>query len=289
MKTFKIVLISVVTIATVAAASFMLVNYLKPKPAGIKVISVPPSDVYINGDFMGQTPYSGTFPPSEINLKLIPVGGSQNLLTYETKIDLVPGIQTVVDREFGPTEDQSSETVVSFDKTGGNLAGMIIITTPDNSQVWIDGVSQGSSPYNFDSITTSPHTITIKSQGYLDKTINVKTIAGLRLNVFAKLAKDEGISASPSATPVPQSSTRTFVLIGKTPTGSLRLRTEPGLKGDEIADLKPGDKYLYLDTDTSTGWFKIQYEDPAPGLPEGITGWVSNQYSSLSTPSGTIK
>jgi hypothetical protein len=68
------------------------------------------------------------------------------------------------------------------------------------------------------------------------------------------------------------------------------MRTEPGLKGEEIAELKPGTKYLYLERDTQSGWNKIQYQDPAPGLPNGITGWVSGQYSQIvnATVSGTF-
>ena len=67
-------------------------------------------------------------------------------------------------------------------------------------------------------------------------------------------------------------------MILTTPTGFLRVRTSPGLGGEEIAQVPSGSRYPYLDEDVATGWVKIQYKDPAPGLPEGITGWVSGEY-----------
>ncbi|MCX6704567.1 MAG: SH3 domain-containing protein, partial [Candidatus Woesebacteria bacterium] len=71
---------------------------------------------------------------------------------------------------------------------------------------------------------------------------------------------------------------RTYIEILSTPTGFLRVRSGPGATGSEIAQVKPGDRYLFLDEDVATGWVKIQYEAPAAGLPNGIEGWVSGQY-----------
>jgi len=163
----------------------------------------------------------------------------------------------------------------------------VIISTPDSAQVWIDGVSVGVTPYNFNSITTGLHKIIVKSEGYVERTMNVKTKAGLRLNVFVKLAK-EGDQAPSDIPPSPTPEViKAYVTIKDTPTGFLRMRTEPGTGGEEIAEVKPGEKYSYLDKDEKTGWYKIQYKDPAPGLPNGITGWVSNQYSTILEPNPT--
>ena len=96
-----------------------------------------------------------------------------------------------------------------------------------------------------------------------------------RLTLFVKLAKskNENPVATPALTP------KTYVEILKTSTGFLRMRTKPGTAGEEIAELKTGNKYLYLDTDGVTGWYEIQYQDPAPGMPNGIVGLVSNQFT----------
>lgn len=281
MKILKVTFVIFVTFAVIATTVFFLRDYLKPKPAGLMVETTPASSIYINGNFVGKTPYEGTLAAGQIDLKLIPNIIDQNLVTYETKINLISGIQTVVRREFGTTEDLSSGDVISFEKIGGDLAGLIVISTPDNSQVLIDGIAQGFSPYNLDSISPGSHQITVKSQDFSDRTMSIKTQIGYRLTVFAKLAKSQEGIPTPTPTASPAAIVKTYVLIGNTPTGFLRMRTEPDTKGEEIAELKTGEKYLYLETDQASGWFKIQYQDPAPGLPNGITGWVSNKYSSL--------
>lgn len=289
MKTIKIIFVVFVTLAVVITTVFFLVGYLKPKPGGLMVDTNPASSVYINGNFVGKTLYKGTDRAGQISLKLVPSITDQNLIAYETKVNLVAGVQTVIRREFGTTEDLSSGDVISFDKTGGSSAGLVVISIPDNSQVLVDGIAQGFSPYNLSSVTSGSHQITVKAPGYTDRTMSVKTQAGYKLTVFAKLAKSQDAVPVPSPSPTSTVSSKTYVLIGNTPTGFLRMRTEPAAKGNPIAQLKPGSKYLFLEGDIASGWYKIQYQDPAPGLPNGITGWVSNQYSSLATDSGTLK
>lgn len=283
MNKFKYLTLILIALFVLIGIVFYSIRYLKPKPAGLKINTTPVSSVYINGVFMGKTPYTGTNPVSQIGLKLIPDNSTdKTLFPYETKINLVSGIQTVVDREFGGSEELSSGDVISFDKIGGESTGLVVVSNPDNSQVWIDGKNAGFTPFSTTSILSGTHKISVKNNGYSDRTLNIKIIPGLRLTLFAKLSK--AVEPTPSPTPVPESE-KVYVIIKDTPTGFLRMRTEPGKLGEEIAELKPGSKYLFLDRDaTSSGWFKIQYQNPAPGLPNGIVGWVSNQYSSLSTP-----
>lgn len=280
-KAIKIAFVVVITLAVLLVTVFFLVGYFKPKPGGLRINTKPVSSVYINGTFAGKTPFTGAYMEEQIDLKLVPDVAIGNLTSYETKVKMVSGIETVVDREFGPTEEESSGDVISFERIGGKLAGLVVISTPDNSQVWIDGTSQGFTPYSFNSITTGPHKITIKAVGYKDRTMNIKTLPGLKLTVYAKLGKGDQSELSGTPTPTPQSGPKKYVVIGKTDIGFVRMRNKPGTVGDEIAELKAGQKYLLLDTDSETGWYKIQYTEPAPGLPNGITGWVSNQYSKV--------
>ena len=207
---------------------------------------------------------------------------------------MFPVVQTVIRREFGKTEEESSGDVISFEKETGNTTSLVVISTPDDAQVSLDGVPRGFAPYKTSTISPAEHQITIKALNYTDRIMTVKTISGYRLTVFAKLAKSNDIEPSPSPTSqLPSPVTKTYVEILQTSTGFLRVRTEPGTKGEEIAEVKPGSKYPYLDTDADTGWFKIQYEEVKPGLPNGIVGWVSNQFAkkvdeaSVSTPSAT--
>lgn len=278
MRNFRIIFVGLITLSIISATSFLVYEYIKPKPGGVRVISNVKTRVYVDDKFLGSTPFRGNMEAGQISLKLVPDIPGSNLSPYETKLNLVSGIQTVVVREFSPSEETTATDIITFDKTGGKLAGLVVISSPDNAQVWIDGIAQGQSPYNFNSITTGPHTVTVKSEGFKDRNMNIKTIAGLRLNIYTKLSKDNGEEEQPSPTPTPYNGPKRTVIIGSTDTGFLRMRTAPDTKGEEIAELKTGDKYPWLEMDSETGWHKIRYKDPAPGLPNGITGWVSGRY-----------
>ncbi len=281
MKTLKIVSATVVTLLFLAGAFFFLIGYLKAKPGGIFVDSNPASSVYINGNLVGKTPYSGTYETGQINLKLVPEIADRSLVPYETKVTLISKIQTVIRREFGKSEEESSGDVISFEKEGGSAPTLVVVSTPDNAQVSIDGVPRGFAPYKTSSISPAQHQITVKSPGYMDRIMSVKPLAGYRLTVFVKLGKGESSidGNTPTPSPTPSAESKVYVLISQTPTGFLRVRTEPGTKGKEIAEVKPGEKYQFLEEDPVTGWYKIQYQEPKPGLPNGIQGWVSGQYA----------
>lgn len=279
MKTFKVVAVSLITLAILAGTTFFVMGFVQPKPGGLLVNTNPASSVYINGVLVGKTPFKGAYKAGELTIKLVPDDTGSALLPFETRLTLAPGIQTVVRREFGPSEDLSSGDITSFDKGNSKETSLVVVTTPENSQISLDGVPRGFAPYKTSLISPAQHQITIKAPGYIDRVMSSNAIEGYRLTIFAKLAKggDDPSVLSSTATPAPVA--KTYVLIMQTPTGFLRVRTEPGNAGEEIAEVKPGSKYLFLDEDAATHWYKIQYEDAQPGLPNGITGWVSNQFA----------
>lgn len=288
MKTAKIILVVTISLIILVGTVLFLLGILKPKPGGMLVITSPSSSIYINDVFVGKSPLKVARDAGQIVLKLVPEVTDQNLLPFETKITLVSGIETVVEREFGKTEETSAGDIISFEKEGGPSSGLVVISTPDNSQVSLDGVPRGFAPYKTSTISPADHQITIKAPGYSDRVLTVKTRAGYRLTLFVKLAKSEEeqkVVATPS--PVIES----FVTILDTPTGYLRVRSEPGTKGKEIGQVKPGEKFLYLETDAASGWYKIRFEEVSSGLPNGISGWISNQFATKSggsaTPSAT--
>jgi len=274
MKVFKIVLVSVLSVVIIVALAFFLIGYYKPKPAGLAVRSTPDSNVYINNKLVGRTPIDTTLDPGNITLKIIPDGG---LIPYESKINLVSGVKTVVKREFADTEPGSSGEIVSFEKETGTTAGLVVVSTPDNAQINLDGVSKGFSPVKLTSVVQGEHQLTIKSPGYIDRNLTLRTVSGYKLTVLVQLSK----IPDPPKEEV-KTETRTFIEILKTPTGFLRVRSEPGSGGAEIDQVIPGDKFLLLETDISTGWYKIQLEAAVPGLPDGRVGWVSNEYATQS-------
>lgn len=275
MKTVWIALISIISIVVLLGAVLFLVGYFKPKPGGIDVVTSVDSNVYLNGQFVGKTPFSGVYKAESLMLKVVPIDTQLGYSPFETKLTLTGGIQTVVRREFGKTEDESSGDIISFEKEKGRTS-MVVISTPADTSVSLDGVPRGFSPFKTSTISPAEHQITVKAPGYLDRAMTVNTKYGYRLTVYAKLGKaSEDQQKTPEVSPI----IKTFIEILNTPTGFLRVRNAPGKDGQEIAQVTPGNKYLFLSADVASGWYEIQYQDPAAGLPNGITGWVSNEFA----------
>ena len=196
MKTFWTILASLFALIVGAVATYLLLGYFKEKPAGIYVDTSPESNIYVNGNLVGKSPYHGSFPSGEIDLKLLPNSQDENFLAFATKVTLTSGIETVVRREFRENEDSSSGDIMTFDKTGSADASLVVISTPNYAQVSIDGTPKGFTPYNNSSISPVGHQITISSPGFTDRVATIKTMIGFRLTLFAKLAQ-----TPPTATP----------------------------------------------------------------------------------------
>ena len=275
MKTIWVVLISIISLAVLGGAILFLVGYFKPKPGGIIVEANTNAGVYINDQLVGNTPFNGVYKASSLVLKVVPIDASLGLVPFETKLTLIPGVQTVVRREFGITEESSSGDIISFEKERGKTS-MVVISTPADASVSLDGVPRGFSPFKTSATSPGQHKVSVKAPGYSDRTMTVNTKTGYRLTVYAKLSKT---SSEQEVVPEITQSTKIYIEISDTPTGFLRVRSEPGAAGQEIAQVTPGSKYLFLEDDVATGWYKIQYQDPVAGLPNGIVGWVSGEYS----------
>lgn len=276
MKKVWMIVISAISLALLGMATLFLIGYFKPKPGGILVNTNPASSVFINGNLVGKTPYEGTFKVEEVVVKLVPESGDKNYLPYEAKVSLVSGVKTVVRREFGETEDTSSGEIISFEKEEGKGISLVVVSTPDNAQVSIDGTPKGFAPYKISTISPGEHQVSVKAVGFTERVLTINTVTGYRLSIITNLAKEEVKTQDVAGG---KTEVKTFVEILETPTGFLRVRTGPGGAGSEIHQVKPGEKYPFLEEDADTGWFKIQIQEKAPGLPEGIVGWVSNEFS----------
>lgn len=269
-KALKISLI-ILSVILVSFAIFFLSGKIKPKRAGILIETTPSSTVFVNGIQVGKTPYSGTFDPGEIDLKLVPDPSDKPLMIFETRLLLSSGIQTVVKREFGETLDASGGEIVSFEKTGETGPSLAVVTEPDSAQISIDGKAYGFAPYKTTQITASAHQVVVSLNGYLERSVNVKAISGYKLTLIAKLIKDAKKiepTPTPSATPAPQ----VKIEILATPNGFLRVRESSSTTSAEVFRVNPKDTFILIEESADSGWYKIEYQT-------GQFGWISSQYA----------
>ena len=263
----------------------------KKAPAALQIKTQPTASVLIDGKLVGKTPYQAdNLKAGEITLKLIPESDNQSLVSWESKIKLVGGVLTLIEREFGTGEADSSGQILTLEKTKTQDASLSVVSDPDGALVKIDGDSKGFTPLTVDKISEGDHEIVVTKEGYTDKTLNAKAIAGYKLIVNIKLATVASASVSPtptatssasltptvsvtpkigriSPTPTITGQSLGYIVVKENSLGFLRVRDNPS--GTEIAKIQPIDpqkKYPLLEE--KPGWYKIEFDT-------GKEGWVS--------------
>jgi len=260
---------------------------LKKTPAAIQITTSPVSDVFIDGNSVGKTPYYGNnYKEGEITLKLIPESSAESLLPWETKIKLNSGVLTLVDRNFSTSETAASGQILSLEKLkDSKQTSLSIISDPDVSLVKFDGELKGFAPISIDGVGLGDHEVIISKDEFAEKKVKVKIVAGYRLIINVKLSgianATEGVETQvePQVTPTPKPTgplgtpgvqAETYVIISETPTGWLRVRQEPNTTSVEVAKINPKEKFLLLEE--KLGWYKIEYKT-------GSQGWISSSYA----------
>lgn len=260
-------------IIVIGVSILYFLGLFKEQNAGIFIQSDPIAKVFIDGKEVGNTPYEASLNPGEINVRIKPIqDGTSVLDDYETKINLVPGIKTIIKRVFKPNNEDSIGAVVSFEKVGGEESYVTVVSVPDNSQVIIDDKLYGNTPIRV-AVPAGDHTLVVKSNNYIEESLPIRVYKGYKLTASVKLATDTSISAPATPTPeVLEPSQRESITINPTDIGFLRVREGAGVNYAQIGMVKPGEVYEILETDVTGSWYQIEFDDPT------VRGWVSKEF-----------
>lgn len=277
----KWILILGIILVVLGVAGFFFRSRFGSSQAGILIQANPQATVYIDGEQVGQTPYQIQAKAGEIDLRLVPSSTDTPLAPWETKLTLTEGIETVVRRDFGPTDDESAGDVLSYEKTSEKTTSIAIVSSPDASQVSVGGEVRGFTPLQLNPVTVGEHQVSVVQQGFLQREIGVKTQGGYKLTVIAKLARDPQAAlkkqqeAAPSGEVVEEKEEekkKTEVEILETPVGFLRVRASAATSSAEVGRVNPGDKFELLEESQNKDWYKIEYV-------KGKQGWISAEYA----------
>lgn len=266
-----------------AGAVFFIFLYIQNKNSGkgaLQVTSNPKSKVYLNGKFIGETPIckcggSDMIAVGKYTVKVVP--DKANLEPFENDININKSVLTVVDRTFGRTGTSFGSIITLDPLSDKNKNELLIISLPDNADVYLDGNKTGSTPSLLKQVTDSDHTIKLSKSGYQDNILHIKTVNGYKLTAtlflgISPLLKSQTLNtSSPSAAlKASPSASLSQVQILQTPTGYLNVRSDPSLSGTIITTVNPGNKFNLLSE--KTGWYEIQ-------LVNGKSGWISETYA----------
>lgn len=250
----------------------------------LQVTASPKSKVFLNGKLIGETPLckcegQEMLDVGEYNIKVDPQDPTYP--AFEEKVTISKSILTVVDRTFGKGVISEGSIISLSPIDDPKALQLLVISFPENAQVHVDSNASGATPLLLKDITESDHEVIIKKDGYREKTIRIKTVAGYKLTVVAYLGVSLGgnvsptpVAISPTATPSADLASEKVTIL-QTPTGFLRVRTASSSAGAEVDRVNPGESYTMLEENDE--WYRIS-------LPGGKDGWVSKQYTKKETP-----
>jgi len=280
----KVVFVFIISFI-LAIGLFLGIQYylnIRAEKGALQVTSSPASKVYLNDEYLGQTPLckcqaSDMVAPGDYTIRLVPSDSS--LQEFQEKITVSQGVLTVVDRKFG-INGQSEGSIISLtpldDKTKSQL---LVVSFPQGSNVLLDDQNIGTTPLVSNDPTESDHDLKISKDGYNEKEIRIRTPMGYKLTVAAYLsadtanlvpsnASDSAAKPTPAGPVTPTPVNRVIIL--STPTGFLRVRKTPSVDAIEVGQVSPGKSYELVDEQND--WFEIRMSD-------GTTGWISSQYA----------
>lgn len=267
----------VVTLLVLAGIIFGAYRYYITRTgalAGLKINSTPSASLFLNDQLVGKTPYESKHPAGEYVVKLIPDENSGQAVSWQGKVTLAPSLLTFIKRDLGTSDLASGGDTLTLESIEEDEAQLTVSSTPEAANILLDGQEKGITPLVLRDIPPGEHDITVSSPGFISRNIRVQTIVKYKLTAAFQLALSSEPGAQPSPTgEVPSATGETpaveQVLIKDTPTGFLRVRSNPTTSATESSQVKPGEKFPLLEE--KSGWYKIEYE-------AGKEGWVSGRY-----------
>lgn len=284
-KTTLLLLFSlfVLTACAFFVIKIFIIDKQIPLYAGMRVDATPKSKVFINGQFVSDTPFEKEdLIPGEYVVRVEPLDKTSGIQSWEGKVKLFSGSLTYVNETLNADSSLAGSQILWLEKIPSSKVGeLTVVSTPDRGRVYLDGREKGLAPILLRDIAPGDHEIRISLEGHSDQIIQGKILSGYRLNAIVKLSKSSFAKkikpvTTDSIMPVTvlgsasQSGTLTkpYVVIKDTPTGFLRVRTAPNLVASEAAKVNPGEKFALVAE--AAGWSQIKIGDG--------TGWANDLY-----------
>lgn len=269
-----------------AVVAFVLFVVYLDRDSGkgaLQVTASPKSAVFLNGKLIGETPLckcegQDMLATGSYTVRLVPK--ENDFPPHEEHVKIGSSVLTVVDRIFG-SGGLGEGKVITLDPLSNSTAVELSIASfPEDITVYADNNEIGKTPLKITTLTASDHELRLVKEGYREKKIRIKLVAGYRVTLVATLGillnlESDSATATPSASVQQIASSSAIptvvkVVILNTPTGFLRVRDSGSLSGKEIGRVNPGEIYDVIEE--KVGWFSITMKD-------GKTGWISNQYA----------
>lgn len=272
----KIVYITLPILLALLAFTAIYFLIIKNEAKGaLQVTSDPKSNVFLNGKLLGQTPLckcdaTTMIPIGDYTIKIVPLEGAFS--PFENKITIINRVLTAIDRNFqeGVGSNASIITLVPLDDK--KALQLLVLSFPANAKVFLDNNEVGITPLLINNPTASDHELRLEKDGYEERIIRIKTVAGYKHSSTIFMGIEE---PKLQETPIPSSSAAilkvvTKIVILDTPTGFLRVREKPSINALEVTRVTPSQSFELIEE--QIGWYNIKVDNEK-------SGWISSQYA----------
>lgn len=185
MKWFKFLII--ILVATVFSGCDPL---SKNSKSGLQVITDGvESSAFLDDQLIEKTPFiNREIKPGEYTLKIQP--DDPNLVTYETKISLKPGLLTVVTWKLAERPELSGGVIYEMEPISSkNKSEVSFVTIPDGAIISLEGKEKEFSPVIIQDIVPGHNEYEVSLPSYESQKHTINAVAGYRMLVSVKLAK----------------------------------------------------------------------------------------------------
>jgi hypothetical protein len=271
-KKFLLIILAFLSIVALAIrfGAEPLMDYIgSNQRAGLRIEANKKSQVLINGELVGETPFQNeNLKTGEYLITLTPpeatseAEASVSAHLWKGYVHLNNGTLSVINRELESQAVLSSGEIITLKKG----SGVNVVSTPGEAMVSVDGKDYGRTPVTIQSLTPGEHQFVLSRENYLKRSIRVTLVEDYALTLAVDLAISEA-DLSKSAT-IP-TTTSSDVVVKQTPTGFLRMREDSTVNAKEVTRIAPGEKLTLIEE--KTGWSKVRTK-------EGKEGWVSSAY-----------
>lgn len=227
----------------------LAVNLFWPAKAGIVVSSDPPAVVFVNDSNVGKTPFEGMFAPGEVVVKLLPEGSKG---VFETRVNLVAGVKTIIQRQFSNNNDNSAGFIGTFEKTDPKKTLVSVVSVPERAQVLIDGQLRGTTPLFLDDVAPGKHEITVMATDYIGKTVSARFYKGYKFIAFFEIVPRTSLG-------VAKRKSEEYVQLKERTKG----KEGPSTTSVTLRDLEENIDYLVLEKSEDGKWYKLKVSDDA--------------------------
>lgn len=291
----KLILLTILIILFVGyiGAKFLVLD--KQNEFGqLQIVSSPNTNIFLDNVNVGRTPYDQKVKIGDYTIKLIPDKEATATATWQGKVRVSKNALSYINRELGNSYITSAGEIFTItnadaERKMSGTGEIYVETEPVGAIVYLDTDEKGVAPLVLAEISKGTHELSIYMPGFFRRTQKVNIEEYRRVNANIKLAIDQDAqrkqasdsarinrtasdSAKLSPSPTGPKQAQKTVTILQTPTGFLRVRSEPNVKASESARVNPGDKFSIIEEQPN--WYKIPYAD-------GREGWISSQYARI--------